>query len=42
MISDDTKMLFGAIILVVSFFIFSWAMSFACVAVGHGPEMCGW
>lgn len=42
MITNETKMMAGAIFLVVSFFVFSWAMSFACVAVGHGPEVCGW
>jgi uncharacterized membrane protein len=42
MISNEIKMMVGAVLLVVSFFVFSWAMSFACVAVGHGPEVCGW
>lgn len=42
MIKSDLGIMITAFGMVVLFFGFAWAMSFFCVAIGHGPEVCGW
>jgi len=38
---EKIKTIAGALLGVAVFFALSWGMALGCVALGHGPEVCG-